>query len=58
MKWSRPYNNQRRIRKGFLWFPKGDRQMRWLEYAKWNEIYYKNPLFFIDGFWLFDTWIF
>ena len=45
MRWGKPtpYNDDRRIREGFLWFPKTplrEYETRWLERAKWEERYY------------------
>ena len=43
MKWTKPTSGDIRKRKGFLFLPKGNsgfsRETRWLEYAKWTEVY-------------------
>lgn len=39
MKWIKTRAGDIRERSGFLFFPKGNRNIRWLEKASWTEIY-------------------
>ena len=43
MKWTTPTSGDIRKKKGFLLLPKGNtgfsREIRWLEYGKWTEVY-------------------
>jgi len=50
MRWKKNLNGDNRKRNGFLFFPKGNQEIRWLEYASWSEGYW-------NGFWVFRYWI-
>lgn len=41
MRWTKPSAGDLRRKEGFLFFAKGSvvEGMRWLEYAKWTEVY-------------------
>lgn len=54
MRWNTPENNQKRIKFGFLFFPKGTTEIRWLEIAKWEEVYEEYD----DGEDLYSEWVF
>lgn len=46
MRWKKqpePQHNEKRIKRGFLFFPKRiNLEWRWLEIAEWNESYYDS----------------
>ena len=50
MKWTKPSMGDTRKRQGFLFLPKGNLEIRWLEYAKWVETYS------ITNGWTFCFW--
>ena len=51
MRWNKPEFGEKRIVKGFLWFPKQiNNDVRWLEKAKWEQVYVEDHWF--DREWL------
>jgi hypothetical protein len=53
MRWFRHIHGDRRRKKGFLLLPKGNVQIRWLEFAEWEEEYWGG----ICGIWWFSNWV-
>ena len=51
MRWVEPTGGDTRIKSGFLFFPTGHPEVRWLEYASWVEFYGKYG-------WVFKEWIY
>jgi hypothetical protein len=57
MKIAHRRDGESRVRTGFLWWPKyaiETKDTRWLETAKWFEVYYKDVT---GGYWLCNNWI-
>ena len=52
MRWVEPTSGDTRIKSGFLFFPTGYPEVRWLEYASWMEFYN------IKYGWIFKEWIY
>jgi hypothetical protein len=52
MRWTRGAFGDKRIKKGFLFFPKViNNETRWLEFAEWEQKYV------VDNAWISTKWI-